>query len=99
MATKKLKVIYKPRADRHIFEIMLYIAQKGYPDTAIQFYNELYNFGNSLVVFPEKYPISRHEKFRKRNLRCAPYKNYIFIYEVSGDKLVIYNVVHGRAIY
>ncbi|MFH1320756.1 MAG: type II toxin-antitoxin system RelE/ParE family toxin [Bacteroidota bacterium] len=99
MAAKELKVIYKPRADRQIFSLMLYITQKGYPDTAIQFYNELYDFGDSLGIFPEKYTISRHEKFRKRNLRCAPYKNYIFIYKVSRNKLVIYNIVHGSAIH
>ena len=77
---------------------MLYIAQKGYPDTAIQFYNELYDFGDTLAIFPEKYTISRHEKYKKRKLRCAPYKDYVFIYKVIRNKLVIHNVVHGSAV-
>ena len=99
MEKKKLKIVLTEEASDNIDGITLYITEKGYPDTAHKFRKKLYDFARSLVIFPEKYTISRHEKYKKRKLRCAPYKNYIFIYKVIRNKLVIYNIVHGSAVH
>ncbi|NOX87057.1 MAG: type II toxin-antitoxin system RelE/ParE family toxin [Chlorobi bacterium] len=95
MAEKEIRITYKLPAIRSIAKIGNYIADKGYPKTADNFISELYKFGNSLKNFPEKYPICRKETWAKRNLRCAVFeKNYIFIYKLVRNKLVIFNVVH-----
>ena len=56
MAAKSLKVVYKPKADKQIYRIMMYIDEKGYPETAFSFTERLYQFGNSLAIFPNKFP-------------------------------------------
>jgi plasmid stabilization system protein ParE len=99
MGRKTIKITYKRRAAISIYKFWDYIAGKGYPITAHKFIGELYEFGNSLVEFPEKYTVCRKEAWVKRNLRCVVYKkNYIFIYKIFIDELVIYNVVHARTI-
>ena len=56
-------------------------------------------FGDSLSFFPDKYPLCRFAKLAKRHLRCAVFENtYLFVYKVEKSRLVIYNVIHGRAL-
>jgi len=93
------KITYKKRSAISIYNICLYIEDKGYPITANKFINKLYEFGNSLVNFPDKYPVCRKRAWARRNLRCAIFKkDYIFIYKLINDELIIYNVVHARTI-
>jgi plasmid stabilization system protein ParE len=81
MEKKKFKVIYEPKAEQSIFRISVYISEKGYKETAVKFTDRLYNFGDSLALFPEKYPVCKKPLLAKRKLRCAVFKkNYIFIY-------------------
>lgn len=99
MEKEKIDVLYHLRAKDSIRKISEYIEENGYPVTAEKFAKKLYDFGDSLNVFPERYPIYRHEKFRKRGLRCAVFhKNYIFAYKVTKNKVSIYNVIHGKTL-
>ena len=69
------EVTYKHQAEQSIISIAQYITEKGYPETAKKFAEKLYEFGNSLAVFPGKYPIGKQNKFAKRNLHCAVFDN------------------------
>ncbi|MBM3435657.1 MAG: type II toxin-antitoxin system RelE/ParE family toxin [Bacteroidetes bacterium] len=99
MSKRKIKVVYKRAAADSITSIGDFIAHTGYPQTAGQFIQLLYDFGNSLADFPEKYPVCRKQDWAKRNLRCAIFRrDYIFIYRILKNELTIYNVVHARTI-
>src|SRR3972149_5807968 len=99
METKKITIIYAPQAKKSINQIVAYIEEKGYPETAEKFADKLYAFGNSLVMFSDKYPICRFPKFSKRKMHCAVFhENYIFVYKVIKNELIIYNVIHGKAL-
>ena len=99
MGKRAIKITYKKRAATSIHKFGDYIEGRGYPITANKFIGELYQFGNSLSGFPEKYAVCRKKAWAKRNLRCAIFKNnYIFIYKIINSELVIFNVVHTRAI-
>ena len=96
MVPKKLKVVFKPKADRQILNIMIYIATKGYPERAVKFSDKLYEFGYSLGILPEKYPVCRQKQLAKRKMHCAVFKkNYILVYKVVKNTLYIYNVIHA----
>ena len=99
MAKETIKITYKENAAISIYKFGFYINDKGYPITANKLIEKLYVFGNSLVIFPNKYPVCRKKVWAKRNLRCAIFnKNYIFIYKLINNELVIYNVVHTQTI-
>ena len=99
MGKSKIKVSFRKRAIKKIRNVAIYIESKGYPDTAINFATRLFDFGESLADFPEKYPVCRKKEWAKRNLQCAVFKkDYIFIYKLHNDELVIYNVVHALTI-
>ncbi len=96
MEKKELEVVYTPKSENSIFNIYVSISEKGYSETALKFVDELYLFGNSLVLFPIKYPICKKHLLGKRRLRCAIFrKNYIFIYKVLNDELIIFNVINS----
>ena len=94
MAAEK-QIIYLPGAIDNIIAISLYIESKGYPITAQNFKRKLFDFGNSLVNFPNKYPFCRKPKLFKNKYRCGIFKkNYIFIYKPFKNNLVIYKIIH-----
>lgn len=93
----KPEVIFTNRASNSIEEIAIYIALKGYPETALKFKDLLYEFAFSLTDFPDKYPICKRKSLKRQNLKCATFKtNYIFVYKLIENELVIYNVIHSK---
>lgn len=89
------EVIYLPKALKSITFISLHIEMKGYPINAHSFKNKLFDFGDFLAVFPEKYPVCKKPALYKKKYRCAVFKkNYIFIYKSFKTKIVVYNVIH-----
>ena len=97
MAERK-RVIYSRVAHEQILAIMLFIAEKGYPDTSLKFCDLLYDFGDTLGTFPEKYPVCYREPFKKRNFRCARFENYMFIYSVKKGLVTVLAIIHSSRI-
>ena len=98
MAEKKAQVIFSEVAHDQIYAIMLYIAVKGYPETAEKFAEQLYEFGISLASFPGKYPLCKRKPFVARTLRCAPYKKYVFVYSIQNKEVRILSIIHSSRI-
>ncbi len=96
---QKARVVYSKKASEDIAGIALYIIEKGYPQTAMRFMNKLFDFGDSLSIFPYKYPICRNHIFKALMLRCAPFKNYLFVYSYDGQIVHILRVMHGSRVY
>jgi plasmid stabilization system protein ParE len=92
---KKVSVVLNPKAEQSIVDISIYIADKGHPETALEFKDSLYEFADSLSLFPLKYPICKHPALAKRNFHCAVFhKNYIFVYKLVKKQIHIYNILH-----
>ncbi len=88
-----------PRAEQSINKIGEYIADKGYPENSLKFLTRLKLFIESLAIMADKYPLCRHKSFAKRNYQCVPFENnYIIIYKVTADIVLIKNVVHAKRI-
>jgi plasmid stabilization system protein ParE len=93
---KELNLLWDPKAELSIFIISEYISEEGYPLTASKFANELYDFGLSLILFPKKYPLCKNPILFYQEIRCTVYrKNYIFLYKIIHDDLLILNVIHA----
>lgn len=96
---KKEKIIFREVAKQSLRNIAIYIEEKGYPETSEKYIQRMLDFGKSLLPFPNKYPLCRFPKFAKRSLHCAVFEHaYIFIYKVVKNKLIIYNVIHSKAL-
>jgi plasmid stabilization system protein ParE len=97
-APESLKVVYSDIAHQQIFAAMIYIARQGYPDTALRFADALYEFGQSLRYFPEKYAICKRKPFAAKQLRCAPLEHYVFLYRVESRRIIVHAVIHSSRI-
>ena len=94
-----MKIVIKSRAQKSISNIAYYISKKGYPGTSVEFITRPEEFINSLSGFPDKYPVSRHKAFAKRKFRQAIFeRNYIILYKVVDNELIIFNVIHAGRI-
>ncbi len=97
---EKTKVDYREKATDSILKIASFIEEKGYPEAAEKFANELYDFGLSVGEIPQGYPVCRHLFLAKHKMRCAVFrKNYIFVYKIVKKHVIIYNIIPARAIY
>lgn len=91
-----LNVIYSQKAEKSIYRIYVFIAEKGYIETAVKFTHQLYDFGDSLSLFSKKYPVCKKKPLAQRKIRCAILKkNYIFLYKVIKNELIILNIIHS----
>jgi plasmid stabilization system protein ParE len=96
MEERKLKVIFRERARLSIRNFAIFIEEEGYPETADKFVKSLITFGSSLNKFPEKYALCKNPSLLNRKFRCAVFKNnYIFIYKIIRNELIIFNVIHS----
>lgn len=96
---KRTIVVFLPKAIKNIEEITLYIAKKGFPLTAAKFVNELFDFGDSIKIYPLKYPYCSFKKLKIKKYRCAVYKkNYMFVYKVIENQVMIFNVIHVKTL-
>ncbi len=96
---QKARVVYSRRASEDIADIALYIIEKGYPQTAMCFMNRLFDFGDSLSIYPHKYPICKNHVFKVLMLRCATFKNYLFVYSYDGQIVHVLRVMHSSRVY
>lgn len=88
-------IVFREKAKLAIRDIAVYIELNGYPETAEKFVEKLLSFGSSLAVFPNKYPLCKQPQFAKRRMHCAVFhKNYVFVYRLVKNSLVIYNIIH-----
>jgi plasmid stabilization system protein ParE len=93
---KKINVVFSPKAEKSLFLIAFYIGVKGYPNNAVNFYQRLIEFGDSLGNMPEKHNLCRHKIFAKHKYRCAVYKSsYVFIYKITDKSVIIMNIIHS----
>jgi len=98
MGRTKIEVVWKPIAIISLQGIYDYIWERS-PQNAEKFVDQLIDFGDTLGDFPDKYAVCRHQKLKDKNFRCAVYKkNWVFIYKVIFEKVIIYNIIHAKSI-
>jgi len=67
------------------------------PLNAGKYINRLIDFGDSLAIFPNKYPLCRYERFSENEFHCAIFeKNHVFVYKIKDQHIIIYNIVHVK---
>ena len=92
---EKPKIIFKETARIAIRKIACFIETQGYPETAENFTNKLFEFGNSLADFPDAYIVCKQKRLALKHMHCAVFHgNYIFVYKLVKSTLIIYNIIH-----
>lgn len=90
-----MKIVFRRKAGKTLFDLIQYGVENGFPENAIFFVNEIYNFALTLGTFPNKYPICKEKAAAKRLIRCVTYRDYVFMYKVINNQLVIIDIIHG----
>ncbi len=93
------KTIINKRALNSINNFYKIISEKGYPERAKKFTEDLYNFAYELTPIAESFSKCRHKNLAKKNFKCIPYKkNYIFIISVKDKLVTIHNIIPAKKI-
>ena len=82
-----MKVFWRKKASDDLEAIFDYINEES-PQNALLVFNKIYDLANSLIAFPERYPIE--PTFNSPDVRFAVIWNYKVIY--TFDKTRIYIV-------
>lgn len=92
-----MKIEISRKAEKDLIDILNYISEKGYPETALNYVSRMEEFTLSLAEYYNKYPLCRYSDFLKANFRCAVFENtYVFIYKVENNKLKVIRIIHGK---
>ncbi len=92
-----MNIIVSKKAQNDLNNILEYIAEAGYPETAHRYLERLMHFINSLAIYNKKYQLCRNRIFRLAGFRCAVFENtYVLIYKIEQNSLKIIRVIHGK---
>lgn len=95
-----MKIEISRKAENDLIDILNYISEKGYPETALNYVSRMEEFTFSLAFYHNKYPLCRYTEFLKANFRCAVFENsYVFIYKVENNKLKVIRIIHGKNLF
>jgi plasmid stabilization system protein ParE len=91
-------VFFSERAIQDLDEINNYIAEQGYPDTALAYTDRIYDFCLTLAYFPHKHTLCKRIGFNRFDYRCAAFeKTYYIVFRVEKNQtVVIKRVIHGK---
>ena len=91
-----MRLEIKRRANTNIKNLLGYILDKGYPDTAEKYAARLFEFLYSLADHPNAFVLCRYKKWAVKNYHCAVFEGtYVVAYKVKSNTVYIMNVIHG----
>jgi plasmid stabilization system protein ParE len=91
-----MRVEIKKRADTNIKKLVLYIAEKGYPNTAENYVTRLYDFLFALAAHPNAYTLCKNKKWAALKYHCAVFEGtYVIPFKTKGKVVYIMNIIHG----
>ncbi len=95
-----MKVLFKPRAEIQIQEVGKYIIEEiKMPETGLKYLERMNNFALNIGAVHNAYTICRDTKWALKQLKCAIFDNkWIFAFKMINNKIVIYEVKHGKNI-
>jgi plasmid stabilization system protein ParE len=91
-----MKIFFSEKAILSINNISKYIASESYPEKAVKFSEELYNYAEKIAFYPTKHNICKSKILASKQIRCAIFHNYIFLFRINNDVVYILNVVHSK---
>jgi plasmid stabilization system protein ParE len=100
MKAAEYTVVWSKKAEDSIVNILNYISERGYPESASKFFKALEAFGNDLGNLPYKFPVCKQRVLSKHKYRCALFgSNYVFVYRITDKKVYIINVIHTSLLF
>jgi len=88
-----MKIIWRKKASDSLEAIYNYIKLDS-PKNAGMVFNKIYDLSQSLIVFPEKYPVD--PSFNNPNIRFAIIWNYKITYIIETKSIIILKVFDTR---
>ena len=88
---------YNKRALHDIDKIEQYIAQEGFPLTAISYTNRVMEHIRKLKNMPERNALCKYPSFARRNYHCSVFeKTHVIVYKISKHSVDIKRIIHGK---
>ena len=87
MEKRKIRVVWQYNAEKSLLKFHKFIAADS-PKNADRFIDRLFEFGNTLNNFPEKYPLNRFPKYKNRNYRTAVFEHDYPRFSIRKDQML-----------
>ena len=88
-----MKILWRKKASDDLEAIYNYIKEES-PQNAIMVFNKIYDLANSLIVFPEKYPVE--PTLNNPNVRFAVIWSFKIIYISEKDTIYILRIFNTK---
>ena len=91
----EIEVLWDEDALSSIEKTFNYVKQFS-PQNASRLAIQLVDFGNNLFLFPDKFKLCERRLLAIKGFHCVTFRNHIFIYKATENKLRIYKVFHAK---
>lgn len=88
-----MKILWRKKASDDLKGIYDYISEDS-PQNAVMVFNKIYELVNSLVVFPEKYPVE--PTLNNPDVRFAVIWNFKIIYTSKNNTIYILRIFNTK---
>ena len=88
-----MKILWQKKASDDLNGIYNYIKEDS-PQNAIMVFNKIYDLVNSLVVFPEKYPVE--PTLNNPNVRFVVIWSFKIIYTIKENTIYILRIFNTK---
>jgi toxin ParE1/3/4 len=88
-----MKILWRKKASDDLEAIYNYIKEES-PQNAIMVFNKIYDLANSLIVFPEKYPVE--PTLNNPDVRFAVIWSFKIIYLSKNDTIYILRIFNTK---
>lgn len=88
-----MKILWRKKASDDLEAIYNYIKEES-PQNAIIVFNKIYDLANSLIVFPEKYPVE--PTLNNPDVRFAVIWSFKIIYLFENDTIYILRIFNTK---
>ncbi len=94
-----MEVIITPRALNVIKEIAGYVESMNTPGSGARFAVKFKNRIQKLAIPDTTYALCSHHVLAAYKYSCSYYDDWVIAFRISGDKLTVYDIIHGSLLF
>ena len=94
-----MEVVITPRALNVINEVAGYVESVNTPGSGTRFAVKFKKRIEKLAMPNTTYALCSHHVLAAYKYSCSYYKDWVIAFRINGDKLTVYNIIHGSLLF
>lgn len=90
-----MKIIFSETSTLTLRLLAQFVESKNTQGSGKRYVNKFLQFISNTLNSFSKHAICKHKQFALNNWSCFFYKDFVIVYSIISDKIVIHIIIHG----